>query len=275
MIGLLTALLLAAPVAPACANDGDARLAEIGGAVRDAARFGAPASAVVALSPEMCDRPGRHVPDGAVPAPVDLALDAYCAELIVSRAAPNGMITIFGSARLNAGTPEYENARRFARLWTEKHPELPIVTGGGPGIMEAGNRGAKEAGGVSIGFSTYFGAQGVERPNEYTTDGYMFADFGVRERALVKYSPGTVVYPGGFGTAWELFQVLSEMRTGKIQPGPIVLVGRTFWEPTVAAVKGMLARGTISADDPAMFVVVDTPEEAVTALERGLARPGS
>lgn len=271
MIALVAVLVLATPNAGPCVAENEAALARLGGAVREVARFRAPDPVVISLAPEMCEEPGRHVPDGDVPTPADLALDAYCAELVVSRVAPNGLITMFGSARLNAGTPEYENARRFARLWTEKHPEYPIATGGGPGIMEAGNRGAKEAGGVSVGFSTYFGEHGVERPNDYTTHGYMFADFGVRERALVKYSPGTVVYAGGFGTAWELFQVLSEMQTGKIRKGPIVLVGRTFWEPMVEAVKGMRDRGTISPNDTGMFVIVDSPEETVSALERGLA----
>lgn len=178
-------------------------------------------------------------------------------------------VTIFGSARTDPQDPQYLAAQETARILAEKG--FAIITGAGPGIMEAANRGAHEAGGVSIGFSTYFGAQGVEKPNQYTTHGYMFADFGVRERALVKYTkPGIVVYPGGFGTAWELFQTLSEMQTGKIAKAPIVLVGSEFWKPTMETVKGFLARGTISADDPELVTIVDTPEETVQALERGV-----
>ena len=279
LAGLSAVLLIASapahavPADPVCTADGEPRLRGLGDTLRTAARFEAPASGTITLSPELCDAPGRHVPDGQIPTPSDLALDAYCAELIVSRVAPRGMITIFGSARLNEGTPEYECAREFAHDWTKRRPDLPIVTGGGPGIMEAGNRGAMEAGGKSVGFATYFGASGVEKPNEYTTDGYMFADFAVRERALLKYSKAIVVYPGGFGTAWELFQTLSEMQTGKIPKMPVVLVGREFWQPVLDTMTRMLANRTISDADPSLLTLVDCDDDLVQILNRGMAPP--
>lgn len=111
---------------------------------------------VILLRASDCDVPGRRVPDGEVPTPADVALDVYCAKVVADRSAPNGYVTIFGSARAKEGQQSYDQTREFARLWTERYGKRhPILTGGGPGIMDAGNRGAHEAGGVGTEWEIY------------------------------------------------------------------------------------------------------------------------
>lgn len=110
--------------------------------------------ATIPLHQSMSQHGGRIVPDGAIPTPQDLATDAFCAERVMRRAAPRGVVTIFGSARAKEDWESYRITREFARLWTKQMGDrYPILTGGGPGIMEAGNRGAQEAGGKSLFFS--------------------------------------------------------------------------------------------------------------------------
>jgi uncharacterized protein (TIGR00730 family) len=227
---------------------------------------------LVELAPTRCTDRNRFVPSGEIPTPADIALDAYCGELILKRSAPNGTVVIFGSSRLKDGTPEYASARSFAAKWTMTRPDLPIMTGGGPGLMEAGNRGAKEAGGVSLGFSAYFKAAD-DKLNDFVTDGYMFSDFPVRERALLLPAKAAIVYPGGVGTAWELFMSLSEVQTTKMNKIPIVVVGKTFADAFQPALQMMIDKGTISPDDVKLFQVVDAPEDAVAALTAQLPAP--
>src|SRR5262249_9226746 len=139
-----------------------------------------------------CAHPGAYVASFENATPAQLALDAFCGDLIAKRNAPAGWIAVFGSSRLSDGTPEYENARSFASLWTQEHSTHPIMSGGGPGLMEAANRGAKEAGGPSIGLSTYFKAA-TDTLNPYVTDGYMFSDFETRERSMLRYASAAVI----------------------------------------------------------------------------------
>jgi len=172
-------------------------------------------------------------------------------------------ISIFGSARLSEDHPDYICAREIARGVVDLG--YAVITGGGPGIMEAGNRGAKEAGGVSVGL-------GIELPHEqglnpYVDLGVDFRYFFVRKTMFVKYSSGFVVMPGGFGTFDELFEALCLMQTHKIEMFPVVLVGRDYWQGLVDWLRGpVLERGTINPRDLDLLRIVDTAEEALDVL---------
>jgi uncharacterized protein (TIGR00730 family) len=176
---------------------------------------------------------------------------------------------MFGSSRLGDGTPEYANARSFASLWTQENNGIPILTGGGPGLMEAGNRGAKEANGPSLGISTYFSAP-TDTLNSFVTDGYMFSDFETRERAMLHYAKAAVIYWGGVGTAWELFMTLSNVQTKRMSKIPIILVGKDWTDATKPYFQFMKDKGTISPSDLNLFTIVETPDETVTAIKSQL-----
>jgi uncharacterized protein (TIGR00730 family) len=167
-------------------------------------------------------------------------------------------VTFFGSARFAETHAYYELARRTASLvaadgWT-------VMTGGGPGIMEAANRGAKEAGGVSIGCNIELPLE--QAPNPYLDAMVEFRYFFVRKLMLAKYSYAFIVLPGGFGTLDELFEILTLVQTGKIREFPVVLMGRAYFEPLLQLLHGMLEQGTISPADLERLVVTDDPEEA-------------
>ncbi|WP_425546979.1 TIGR00730 family Rossman fold protein [Brevibacterium salitolerans] len=172
-------------------------------------------------------------------------------------------VALFGSARLGAGTPEYALAEEIAAGIARAGGA--VITGGGPGIMEAGNRGAAGAEGVSVGL-------GIELPfeaglNDWVHLGMSFRYFFVRKTMFVKYSQGFVVLPGGFGTLDELFEALTLVQTRKVTQFPIVLVGRDYWGGLVDWLTDtVLAHGTISEADTRLFTVVDTAEEALAAL---------
>ncbi|WP_349829488.1 TIGR00730 family Rossman fold protein [Brevibacterium litoralis] len=175
-------------------------------------------------------------------------------------------VSVFGSARLQEGSEEYETARRIAVGLVEAG--YTVITGGGPGIMEAGNRGATESEGVSVGL-------GIELPfetglNDYVDLGINFRYFFVRKTMFLKYSQGFVVLPGGFGTLDELFEALTMVQTGKITRFPVVLVGTAFWGGLVDWIRDtLLARGTISAGDLDLFHVTDSVEETVAHVRSG------
>ena len=166
--------------------------------------------------------------------------------------------SFFGSARTPPGDPDYELARETARLVGESG--LAIITGGGPGIMEAANRGAKDAGAPSIGLN-------IELPFEQGGNPYcdiclQFHYFFVRKIMFVRYASGFVVFPGGFGTMDELFEALTLIQTGKITEFPVVLVGSDYWSGLVDWFRErMLAEGNISPDDLDLFKVTDEPLE--------------
>jgi len=177
-------------------------------------------------------------------------------------------VSVFGSARTPAGSPVYEIATDVARLLVEAG--YAVITGGGPGIMEAANRGAKDAGGVSIGL-------GIELPfeqgmNDWVDLGVNFRYFFARKTMFVKYSEGFIVLPGGFGTLDELFEALTLVQTHKVIEFPIVLVGRDHWQGLLDWVAGpLVAQGLISPDDLELIQVVDTAQEAVrVVVERGV-----
>ena len=156
----------------------------------------------------------------------------------------------------------YDAARKFANIVIEKSGNrFAVVTGGGPGLMEAANRGAFEKNGKSIGFNITLPHE--QKPNPYITKdlAFLFHYFAIRKLHLVMRSKAFVVFPGGFGTFDELFEILTLVKTGKKQDIPIVLVGKEFWN-TVVNIPGLASYGVISPEEAESCDVVDTPEEA-------------
>ncbi len=174
-------------------------------------------------------------------------------------------ISMFGSARTKAEDPYYLLAERVGRSLVEAG--FAVITGGGPGAMEAANKGACEAGGVSVGL-------GIELPfesglNEYVDRGVNFRYFFARKTMFVKYSQGFIVMPGGFGTFDELFEALTLVQTEKVTSFPIVLVGTAYWSGLLDWLRGtVLADGKVSAADLDMLRVTDDPDEAVAVMTR-------
>ncbi len=172
-------------------------------------------------------------------------------------------VTVFGSARFKEDHAYYHLARAVGAGLARAG--FTIMTGGGPGIMEAANRGAKDAGGRSIGCNIELPQE--QRPNAYLDRWITFQHFNVRKLMLVKYSYAFVVLPGGFGTLDELFEVATLIQTGKVQDFPVVLMGREFWEPLLAFLRDrMIARHTIDAIDVERLVVSDDVEQVVHTI---------
>ncbi len=172
-------------------------------------------------------------------------------------------VTIFGSARIREGSPIYESARRLGRAFADAG--FAVVTGGGPGCMEAANRGAREAGGVSVGFNIRLPHE--QEVNPYVDLGYTFEHFYARKVMLVKAAEGFVLLPGGFGTLDELFEALTLMQTDKVRDFPVVLVGRAYWQGLLDFIHGtVLANGMISADDEKLLYCTDDVDEAVEVV---------
>jgi uncharacterized protein (TIGR00730 family) len=178
-------------------------------------------------------------------------------------------VTVFGSARLGKGTEFYEMARGLGRGLAEEG--LAVMTGGGPGIMEAANRGAKEAGGLSIGCN-------IELPFEQTPNPYLdvfieFDHFFIRKVMLVKYSSAFVVLPGGYGTLDEAFETVTLMQTDKIEDFPLVSMGKEFWRPMADFMRHTLVtRGTIGKRDIHLWSPTDSVEEAVGIIKEAIER---
>ncbi len=176
-------------------------------------------------------------------------------------------ITVFGSARVREDHPAYAAAREAGRRLAEAG--FAIVTGGGPGVMEAANRGASEAGGVSVGFN-------IELPHEqgsnpYVDIGVTFRHFYVRKTMFVKAAEGFLIFPGGFGTLDELFESLTLIQTGKVLHFPVVLFDSAYWQPMLDWIKGrLLADGMVSPEDLDLLGVTDSIEDAVTQILRPL-----
>jgi uncharacterized protein (TIGR00730 family) len=172
-------------------------------------------------------------------------------------------VSIFGSARVAAGSTTYEAARETARLFAAAG--LGVVTGGGPGVMEAANRGAKEGGGLSIGFNILLPhEQGL---NPYCDISRTFKHFYVRKVMFVKAAEGFVIFPGGFGTMDELYEALTLIQTGKIGTFPVVLFDRDYWGEMIDWIREeMLADGLVSPDDLDLLYLTDDPQEAVDRI---------
>lgn len=176
-------------------------------------------------------------------------------------------VSVFGSARLRAGTPEYQRGVDVAEELVKAG--YAVITGGGPGVMEAANLGAKRVDGTSVGL-------GIELPfeqgmNEYVDLGVNFRYFFVRKTMFVKYSQGFIVLPGGYGTLDELFEALTLVQTGKVQRFPVVLIGKEFWSGLIDWLRDVLtARGMIGPTDVDLMYLTDDPAEAVEYIDTAL-----
>lgn len=167
---------------------------------------------------------------------------------------------VFGSARVTESDPYYQAARQVGTKLAQAG--LTVITGGGPGIMEAANRGAKEAGGYSVGCNIELPRE--QEPNPYQDIALHFRYFFVRKMMLVKYSVGFVIFPGGFGTMDEVFESMTLVQTGKIEGFPIVLFGSDYWGGLVEWLREeMLARGFIDPEDLDIITLTDDVDVTV------------
>ena len=173
-------------------------------------------------------------------------------------------VTVFGSARTAAESPQYETARAIGQRLAEAG--YAVITGGGPGIMEAANRGCREAGGLSVGCN-------IELPheqgaNQYVDLGIDFRYFFARKVMFVKYADAFVIMPGGFGTLDELFEALTLIQTGKVRHFPVILVGTDYWSGLLGWIRGTLvADGNVGPADLALLQVTDDPDEVVRLIQ--------
>jgi uncharacterized protein (TIGR00730 family) len=181
-------------------------------------------------------------------------------------------VTIFGSARVREDNAVYEEARAAGRRFAELG--WAVVTGGGPGVMEAANRGAKEGGGLSVGFNIQLPQE--QEPNPYLDISLTFRHFYARKTMFVKVAEGFVVFPGGFGTVDELFEALTLIQTGKVFHFPVVLYDTDYWGELMGWVKGeLLADGMISPNDLDLLFVTDDLDEAVERVRHGYKQRSS
>jgi hypothetical protein len=174
-------------------------------------------------------------------------------------------VSIFGSARARPEDPEYVTAERLARMLVERG--FAVITGGGPGVMEAANKGAAEAGGQSIGLNIELPFE--QKPNPYANIQVNFRYFFVRKVMFVKYAIAYVVMPGGFGTVDELFEAITLIQTQKIKPFPVILMDTAYWEGLLRWLRETtLAKRKISEEDLKIFHLTDSPEEALEIVDR-------
>lgn len=217
--------------------------------------------------------------------PVRLQLELLKPQMILDERGVGSTIVLFGGARIPAPANKdtartktladlshfYDEARTFARLMTEKSMtgkrlENVIVTGGGPGVMEAGNRGAQDAGGQSIGLNIVLPHE--QAPNEYVTPDlcFNFHYFAIRKMHFLMRARAICVFPGGFGTLDEMFETLTLIQTGRMNRVPFLLFGRAFWERIINW-EALADAGTISDEDLDLFRYVETAQEAVELIE--------
>jgi len=180
-------------------------------------------------------------------------------------------VTVFGSARIREGSEEYTNAREVGQRFAEAG--WAVVTGGGPGVMEAANRGARDGGGLSVGFN-------IQLPHEQNENPYLdieltFRHFYVRKTMFVKAAEGFVIFPGGFGTLDELFEALTLIQTGKVLHFPVVLFDRGYWQPLVDWIRNpLLADGKISPEDVDLLYLSESTTETVERVLEHYERNG-
>ncbi len=217
--------------------------------------------------------------------PVRLQLELLKPQMMLDERGIKSTIVLFGGARIpapenkgSAKTPMlaelskyYEEARRFARIVTERSlqsygREDVICTGGGPGVMEAGNRGADEAGGQSIGLNIVLPHE--QAPNQYVTPelSFNFHYFAIRKMHFLMRAKAICIFPGGFGTLDEMFESLTLIQTGRMKRVPFLLFGRAFWEKVINW-QALAEAGTIAASDLDLFAYVETAEEAVAVMD--------
>jgi len=176
---------------------------------------------------------------------------------------PEMLVSVFGSARVKEGSPMYESARETGRRLV--NAGYGVITGGGPGIMEAASRGAFEANGRTVGLNIELPME--QTPNKYQTNSLSFRYFFIRKVCFLKYSTAIIVYPGGFGTMDELAEVLTMLQTGKISLIPLIMVDKKFWSGFMRWVKSsMLEYNMIDPEDMNLIKLVDSAEEAVDYL---------
>jgi hypothetical protein len=172
-------------------------------------------------------------------------------------------VTVFGSARTREHDPTYAHARAVGRSFAGAG--FAVITGGGPGVMEAANRGARDGGGLSVGFNIELPHE--QGPNAFLDVSLTFHHFYARKTMFVKAAEGFVIFPGGFGTLDELFETMTLIQTDKIENFPLVLFDGDYWEEMLAWLRAeLLPRGTISEEDFSLVTVTDDPDEAVAIV---------
>jgi uncharacterized protein (TIGR00730 family) len=172
-------------------------------------------------------------------------------------------VTIFGSARVKPEDPAYKKASEIAALFVKER--FAVISGGGPGIMEAANKGAKEAGGISVGLNIELPFE--QAPNPYADIQVNFQYFFIRKVMLVKYALAYIIMPGGFGTLDELFEAVTLIQTETIKPFPVILVGSDYWQGLLDWIKDrMLAEKRISEEDVDILQIIDEPRDVVKAV---------
>jgi predicted Rossmann-fold nucleotide-binding protein len=234
-----------------------------------------------------------------------LAQDIYCADLFKKNNYPRGFVTIYGGSKITEDTKDcdesiklankklYQDVEKFALDWTERFGnKYPILTGGGPGLMEAGNKGAYLAKGPSIGYTTYYdnftdcsatkpyGGDYKKAFNPYVKTGLVFSSIVTREDALIKHSAAIILAPGGTGTEWEIFQILETTKSCQLFKRPIYLVGPKdiYWNSFDARLKDLEKHGTLNYSNVKQyFEFVEKPQDLVDKLRNDLklnsARP--
>jgi len=233
----------------------------------------------------------------------DFFQDLSCASQFKSNKYPNGFVTIFGSSRISesnklddkivneANDKLYQQIYNLAYKWTKNYASTyPVLTGAGPGIMEAGSRGATNAGGPSIGYTTYYGPSrrkeggdasmafwkyqsNKRKPKTIISDGLIFSSVAIRESIMILHSAAMVFAPGGTGTEWEIFQTIEQIKSGQLKPVPIYIVGkkRLHWQSFYSRLDDMIKRGTIKRHEvESLFVHVDNPEDVFKLLSKKL-----
>ncbi|MFT5452624.1 MAG: putative Rossmann-fold nucleotide-binding protein [Enterobacterales bacterium] len=230
----------------------------------------------------------------------DFTRDLRCSNAFITDKYPQRFVTIFGSSRIaesnNSGNKEvdaandklYQQIYNLSYNWTKKYSsKYPILTGAGPGIMEAGARGAFKAGGPSIGYTTYYGPSTKSgdasiafwkypskgKAKTIITDGLIFSSVAIRESMMVMHSAAMVFAPGGTGTEWEIFQSIEQIKSSQLTPVPIYIVGekKIHWQSFYNRLDDMVKRGTIKRHEvEALFVHVDDPEDVLKLLAKQL-----
>ncbi len=174
-------------------------------------------------------------------------------------------VSIFGSARTEPDNEYYKKAEKIASLFAKN--KFAVITGGGGGIMEAANKGAKEGGGKSVGLNIVLPFE--QQPNKYSNVKVNFKYFFTRKVMLIKYATAYIIMPGGFGTLDELFEAVTLIQTHKIKPFPVILVGKSYWSGLIEWVKNTLKENnTISESDLEILYVMDEPEEIVKTVKK-------
>ena len=174
-------------------------------------------------------------------------------------------VTIFGSARIKKDDPIYKKTEEIAALFVKSN--FAVITGGGGGVMEAGNKGALKAGGTSVGMNIVLPFE--QKPNDYSNIKLEFKYFFIRKVMFVKYANAYIIMPGGFGTLDELFEAVTLIQTHRIKPFPVILVGSEYWSGLLEWIKAtLLEHHKISDNDLDILQIMDDPEEIVRAVQK-------